>query len=240
MDPTTTTQPFFSLPQNSNTQTTAAAHTTQLEIQIRGIQKEITHQRSLLGCKLTYFKERIFFKDVEYLFRRTLCNGKVVKELDEFIDFEALNSNGTPAYRGKTNKKSPDGIGTFVAEGYIYRGGFSRGQFQGKGTLIHANGDFYIGGFRDGRYEDKGILRFFPEGFLVQGNFSKNNYTGNGNVTLLDATYSSDEFILPEAPKSAHHLRLISINTLANQILYLRSQLPSTNTQSLSSRAVRH
>ena len=77
--------------------------------------------------------------------------------------------------------------------GFEYRGGFSKGKFNGKGTKWYDNKDVYEGPFENGHENGQGKLSF-ADGTVYSGTFKDGRPHGNGSVIKVNGKDESVTF----------------------------------------------
>ncbi|QTE22828.1 hypothetical protein [Polaribacter cellanae] len=101
----------------------------------------------------------------------------VVGQLDCRVKLKTIGST----YKGKCKKGYAHGWGEAKGEQDSYIGNFKKGLPHGTGTYIWGNGNMYKGGFRKGEMDGKGVLtikKSDEEEEVQSGYFKKGKYIG--------------------------------------------------------------
>ena len=64
-----------------------------------------------------------------------------------------------------------NGVGTFEMKGeYTYTGQFKNGKPDGRGEVVHSNGNRYVGEVKEDKYNGQGIF-YYADGGKLEGQF---------------------------------------------------------------------
>ena len=119
-----------------------------------------THLRTYLSCGKQLF---------EY---------KREKDSENPISYKTITYAGG-TYTGMVRQGVPHGKGKFSYHNYTYEGDFKDGRFEGRGTVIFANGDKYEGDFKNDKFEGKGTS-IFANGDKYEGEWKNGKREGDG------------------------------------------------------------
>jgi hypothetical protein len=110
--------------------------------------------------------------------------------------FESLPDLKDACYKGQWLNAKPHGLGEYWHEvnGKLYKGGFKKGKFHGKGELLwFLDSEYrkkYIGEFMDGKMDGKGEMKY-SNGDVYDGRWSNDKREGFGRLEKASRNNSS-------------------------------------------------
>jgi hypothetical protein len=80
-----------------------------------------------------------------------------------------------------------NGVGTFEMKGvYTYTGQFKNGKPDGRGEVVHSNGNRYVGEVKEDKYNGQGIF-YYADGGKLEGQFRTIDQMDKGlDITLTE------------------------------------------------------
>ena len=116
---------------------------------------------------------------------------------DKMVNGEVILNKTQERYVGDLRADNPDGLGVLTkADGFTYKGSFSKGLFEGRGILKDESAGVahYKGDFKQGKFHGEGHIKWsdLSKPFILdsykeyKGGFSNGKPHGNGAVLYAD------------------------------------------------------